>query len=117
MRLGIEATGSLADRLGRMSIEALVETTDMNRRWARETAERFAALARPPERPEDLVHGLAGFLAAQGDLATQQFGRAAALAQRFQIETMGALAEAGRALANETVSALQDGPGRPSARK
>lgn len=111
-RMGVEAAGSLADRLGQLSIEALAETTEMNQRWARETTERLAALARPPERPEDLVHGLAGFLSSQGDLATQQFGRAAALVQRFQVETMGALAEAGRALADEAVSALHDGPGR-----
>lgn len=112
LRLGVEASGSLVDRFVRMTFDALAESTEMNRRWAHETMNRIADLARPPERPDDVMHSLAGFMSAQGDLAAQQLARAAALLQRFHIETLGALAEAGQALADETASALHGGSGR-----
>ncbi len=104
--MAVAASAELAERLGRLSFEAAAEIVDMNRRWLRETGHRLAALARPPERPEDVVHGLAGLASVQGDLATQTLGRSAALVQRVQIESFGALAEAGRALADETSAAL-----------
>lgn len=115
-RLSIEASGNLVEKLGRISFDALADAAEMNRRWADETVERLADLARPPERPEDVVHAIAGFMAAQGDLATQQVARIAALAQRFQIETLGVFSEAGRSVAEETVSALQGRSGHSGTR-
>jgi hypothetical protein len=105
-RLAVQSTATIAERLADLSMGAVADSHALARRWASETTERLALLARPPERPEDVMHALSGFLAAQGDLATAQVGRALALAQRVQIETMGLAAEAGQALAEETAAAL-----------
>ena len=105
-RLAVQSTATIAERLADLSMGALADSQALARRWASETTERLALLARPPERPEDVMHALAGFMAAQGDLATAQMGRALALAQRVQVETLGLAAEAGQALAAETTAAL-----------
>jgi hypothetical protein len=106
-RLAVQSSATIAERLAALSFDAMADSQALARRWASETAERLALLARPPERPEDVMHAVAGFLAAQGDLATAQVGRALALAQRVQVEAMGLAAEAGHALAEETATALQ----------
>ncbi len=108
----VQATATFAERLADLSMDALADSQALARRWAVETTERLLLLARPPERPEDAVHALSGFLAAQGDLATSQMGRALALAQRVQVETMGLAAEAGHALAQEASDTLQRTIGR-----
>jgi len=106
-KLAVQSTATIAERLAELSMGAFADSLALARRWASETTERLALLARPPERPEDVMHALSGFMAAQGDLATAQTGRALALAQRVQVETLGLAAEAGQALAQETSAALQ----------
>jgi hypothetical protein len=106
-RLAVQSTATIAERLAELSLDAFSDTHALARRWASETTERLLLLARPPERPEDVMHALSGFMAAQGDLATAQMGRALALAQRVQVETLGLAAEAGQALAQEAATALQ----------
>lgn len=105
-KLAVQSTATIAERLADLSMGAIADSQALARRWASETTERLALLARPPERPEDVMHVLAGFMAAQGDLATAQVGRALALVQRVQVETLGLAAEAGQALAAETSAAL-----------
>lgn len=105
-RLAVRSSATIAERLADLSMGALADSQALARRWASETTERLALLARPPERPEDVMHALSGFMAAQGDLATAQIARAMALAQRVQVETMGLVAEAGQAFAQETADAL-----------
>jgi hypothetical protein len=106
-RLAVQSTATLAERLADLSMGAFADSQALARRWASETTERLALLARPPERPEDVMHAVAGFVAAQGDLATAHLGRTLALTQRLQVETVGLMADAGQALATETAAALQ----------
>jgi hypothetical protein len=110
-RRAVQSGATFAERLADLSMAAFADGQALARRWASETTEHLLLLARPPERPEDVMHVLSGFLAAQGDLATSQVGRALAIAQRVQVETIGLAAEAGHALAQEASDAVQRATG------